>query len=159
MKSQIEHQFAQLSRIELTLKDHDDRISKNQNATTVNAAGTQKNAGQMAGFEQRLGVLELETNSRPVSNEGMKEDHEKTIRTEKKLIIETQQQIEASKIELLATHDSLTAKYRYSVKALYAAHTTELKKRQRIIENSESRINDENTTFRRNTVTFSQAEN
>ena len=161
MKSQIEHQFAQLSRIELTLIEHDDRISKNQNATTVNAAGTQKNAGQMAGFEQRLGVLE-ETNSSagPVStNTGMKEAHEKTIRTEKKLIIETQQQIEASKIELLATHDSLTAKYRYSVKALYAAHTTELKKRQRIIENSESRINDENTTFRRNTVTFSQAEN
>ena len=136
--------------------NHRGDIDSNKVATEANKAG-------MGVLEKRMETLETKLTSSsagPVlTNTGMKEAHEKFIRTEKKLIIETQQQIEASKIELLATHDSLTAKYRYSVKALYAAHTTELKKRQRIIENSESRINDENTTFRRNTVTFSQAEN
>ena len=145
-----------LASMETTLALHRGDIDSNKVATEANKAG-------MGVLEKRMETLETKLTSSsagPVlTNTGMKEAHEKTIRTETKLIVETQQQIEASKIELLATQDSLTAKYEYSIKALYAAHTTELKKRQRIIENSESRINDENTTFRRNTVTFSQAEN
>ena len=164
MKSQIEHQFAQLSRIELTLIEHDDRISKNQNATTVNAAGTQKNAGQMAGFEQRLGLLELdqETNSSAglvSTNTGMKEAHAKTIRTEEIKIAAAEEEIKTSEIESNAKHKSLTRDYGHNCKSLQTAHTTLLQRCQRIIENSKSRINEENAAFRSNAVTFSQAEN
>ena len=161
MKSQIEHQFAQLSRIELTLIEHDDRISKNQNATTVNAAGTQKNAGQMAGFEQRLGLLE-ETNSSagPVStNTGMKEAHAKTIRTEEIKIAAAEEEIKTSEIESNAKHKSLTRDYGHNCTSLRTAHTTLLQRCQRVIEISRSRIDDENAAFLGNTVTFSQAEN
>ena len=54
MKSQIELQFAQLSQIELTLKDHDDRISKNQNATTVNADGIAENASGIENIQLQI---------------------------------------------------------------------------------------------------------
>jgi len=161
LKSQIELTLTQLSQIELTLADHDARIATNKAATEENAADTKKNAGQMAGFfEQRLALLENSNSSAgPVSNTGMKEAHEKFIRTEEIKIAAAEEEIKTSEIESNAKYESLTRDYRHNCKSLQTAHTTTLQRCQRVIQNSKSRINDENTAFRSNAVTFSQAEN